>query len=153
MSFNPEEFLASATIEGANSTEVIPCPEGVREVLIEEVKPRQWTGKKDPTKSGVALDLKLKVLDPEALHITKRDPLYLNFSIMLDTTDEGKLDNSEGANVALGQAREACNINKPGQFNLMQFVGQTARAVVQHESAEINGMDTIVARVKRLVKA
>ena len=53
--FDPQAFLDVSMEEALEKREVLPV--GDYTAIIGEVSARAWTGKKDPTKSGIAWDL------------------------------------------------------------------------------------------------
>lgn len=134
-SFNPEAFLSAVLTEPTEKR--IPLPIGDYIAQIGEVKPRTWTGKADPTKSGVAMDIPLFVdVPPEiAQQINSTGNVAtLRDSLMLDLTDAGTLDNSPGRNRRLRNYREALDMNKPGDaFSFKAMEGKLIRIKISHE--------------------
>lgn len=146
--FNPEQFLDMQVTE-ANDTKVIPVPVGEYTALIEEVKCRQWQSKKDPSMSGLTLDITWSVDDQNVKELLGRDKVTVKQGIMLDITESGTMDMGKGRNVGLGRLREALNLNTPGQpFAFSMLPGRVAKVAVSHR---VDG-DQIFAEVKSVAK-
>jgi hypothetical protein len=129
-----------------------PLPIGDYTAVIGEVASRVWTGKADPTKSGVALDIPLIIDVPAELQVSMGLPPTLNLkdSVMLDLTESGMIDNGKGKNRALRNYREATNMNKPGDvFSPRKLQGQVITIKVTHEIWQ----DAPVERVSGVSKA
>lgn len=147
--FNPDEFLDQEVLN-ANATVVVPCPIGEFPGVAKSLKPRQWTGKDDKTKQGVALDIVWSVEDADVKQELGRDEVLVKQGIMLDTLPNGKLDPSPTANVALGRLREALGLNVEGEaFSFNMIIGQSAILSISHR---VSGED-IYAEVKRVAAA
>lgn len=146
--FDPDTFLAQ-TVEQANDTKVTPCPAGEFLGFIKDFKAREWTSKKNPGVSGVALDVIWSVDDPGVKQLLDRDEVTVKQGIMLDMTESGTLDMGKGKNVGLGRLREALGLNVPGQpFAFSMLTGRPARLTVSHR---VDGED-IYAEVKMVAK-
>jgi len=146
--FNPEQFLDMQVTE-SNDTKTIPVPVGEYTAVAEEVKCRQWQSKKDPSMSGLALDIKWSIDDAAVKELLGRDKVTVNQGIMLDLTDSGGLDMGKGRNIGLGRLREALSLNAPGQpFSFMMVSGRVAKISVSHR---IDG-ENIFAEVKGVAK-
>lgn len=146
--FDPNQFLDMQVTE-ANSTSSTPCPVGEYMAIIDEVKPRQWQKKDDPSKSGLALDLIWNVDDANVKALLERDKVVVKQGIMLDLTDSGSIDMGKGKNVSLGRLREALGLNTPGQaFSFSMLKGRVAKVQVSHR---VDG-DQIFAEVKAVAK-
>lgn len=142
--FSPDDFL-NTQFEGANDTKSTPVPAGEYLAVVKEVKARQWQSKKDPTNSGIALDVVWDIDDAAVRELLGRDTVTVKQGIMLDLTDSGGLDMGKGRNIGLGRLREATHLNDPSQpFSFQQLAGQVARVAVSHR---IDG-DNIYAEVK-----
>jgi len=136
MSFDPDSFLNTTTTQ-AGDTRLQPVPVGEYPALVTEVKARQWTGKSDPTKSGVALDLTWELESMDLKHALGRDKITVKQGIMLDLTPDGALDFGTGRNVSLGRLREAVGLNTPGQpFAFSMLQGRAANVKVTHRLVE-----------------
>src|SRR6267378_449363 len=108
--FDPSLFLDATITEP--SIKRPPLPAGKDYVgTIGEPKPRNWTGKQDPSKSGVAIDytieIDLNAYPNEKALLGGLDKVTLQDSIMLDTTSSGSIDNAPGKNGKLRKVREA----------------------------------------------
>ena len=146
--FSPEQFLDMQVTE-SNDTKTIPVPVGEYTAVAEEVKCRQWQSKKDPSMSGLTLDIKWSIDDPAVKELLGRDKVTVNQGIMLDLTDSGGLDMGKGRNIGLGRLREALGLNAPGQpFSFMMVSGRVAKVSVSHR---IDG-ENIYAEVKGVAK-
>lgn len=143
--FDPNLFLDQTTTD-SNSTVSVPVPAGEHEAVIDgDPEVRSWQGKKDPSKSGLALDITWAIQDPAVLAELERDKATVRQSIMLDLNASGGLDTGKGKNVALGRLREAVGLNTPGKpFSFRMLAGQIAKVKVEHR---VEG-DQIFADVK-----
>ncbi len=129
--FDVDSFLEQS-YEGENSTQVNPVPEDDWLAVIDGVKARTWQSKSDPSKAGIALDVTWILQEspdlPEEFHGRK-----VKQGIMLDTTADGRLDMSKGANVQLGRLRAAVGLNTPGEsFAFHQLPGNLALIRIKH---------------------
>jgi len=142
--FNPEQFL-DMQINDSNDTKSVPIPVGEYVAVVSEVKCRQWTSKKDPSNSGMTLDVKWELDDANLKELLGRDKITVSQGIMLDITDSGGLDMGKGRNIGLGRLREAMDLNKPGQpFSFMMLNGRVGKVAVSHR---IDG-ENLYAEVK-----
>jgi hypothetical protein len=131
MTFDPQAFLEAAYTE-SNDTKLIPVPEGTFPAIADKITPRTWTSK-DGTSSGVALDITWIIEDESVKEHCARDTVTCRQGIMLDMTDEGKLDMGRGKNVGLGLLREALNMNEAGiPFSFANIAGRFANVEVKH---------------------
>jgi hypothetical protein len=138
MSFDPQSFL-DMSVEGENSTVSIPVPVGEYVAVAEKVDVRQWTGKHDPTKSGLTLEVFWNIDDANVKELLGRDKITVKQGIMLDLTESGGLDMGKGRNVSLGKLRAALDLNNPGQaFSFNQIPGRVAKIAVKHRIADEN---------------
>ncbi|TFH40501.1 MAG: hypothetical protein E4H01_16450 [Lysobacterales bacterium] len=143
--FDPASFLDQTTTEG-NSTVSVPVPEGDYTAVIDgDPEVRQWQGKKDPSKSGLALDIQWSIDSPGVRELLGRDLVRVKQGIMLDLNESGGLDTGRGRNVPLGRLREAVGLNTPGKpFNFRMLTGKVATVKIVHRT---DG-DAIYAEVK-----
>lgn len=122
--------IQNMVIEGANSTQVVPVPEGEYRAVVKAVDAREVT-KQDGTRVPVVRVT--WVVDAQNLPGTNE----VTQDIWLDLTPQGTIDMSEGKNVALGRLREAVGQNKPGKpWSFQQLVGQAARILVTHRTTD-----------------
>lgn len=130
--FDPEAFLRG-TVQGANSTQFIPCPVGEYPAIVDDVKARPWKSEEKGT-SGVVLDV-LWSIDSEAVRQELgRDKVVVSQGVMLDLTESGGIDQGKGKNVRLGQLRDAVGLNDPSaDFNFLMLKGRAAKVKVEHE--------------------
>ncbi len=146
--FSPEQFLDMQITE-ANDTKVIPVPAGEYLAVVKEVKIRTWTSKKDPSMSGLTLDLQWTIDDANVKALLGRDEVNVKQGIMLDTTEAGGLDVGKGRNIGLGRVREATGLNSPGQpFSVTMLTGRMAKVKVKHR---VDG-ENIYAEVDAVTK-
>lgn len=146
--FSPEQFL-DMQVEGSNDTKVIPVPVGEYLAVVKEVKARTWTSKKDPSQSGLTLDVQWTIDDQNVKQLLGRDEVNVKQGIMLDLTDAGGLDMGKGRNIGLGRVREATNLNSPGQpFSVTMLTGRMAKVKVKHR---VDG-ENIYAEVEAVTK-
>ena len=146
--FNPDQFL-DMQVTDSNDTKTIPVPVGEFTAVVEEVKCRQWQSKKDPSMSGLTIDLTWSVDDAGVKEMLGRDKVTVKQGLMLDLTETGQLDMGKGRNVGLGRLREALNLNVPGQtFSFSMLAGRVAKVKVEHR---IDG-ENIFAEVKAVTK-
>ena len=128
---NPEAF-ADAVVTEANSTVIIPVPEGEYLALADKAEVKQWASKTDPTRAGLKVVIQWKIEDQSVRETVGRDVVTVRQDVMLDLTDDGKLDVSKGKNVALGKLRAAIDLNAPGQpFAISMIQGRMAKVIVR----------------------
>lgn len=132
--FDPDQFM-DMTIDDANSTSVEPVPEGDWKAIADDVKVRPWQSRKDPSKSGLALDVVWQLDDPELPE--QFQGRKAKQGIMLDLTDDGQLDMSKGQNVSLGRLRTAIGKNNPGEsFAFSMIPGNMAQVRIKHRQPD-----------------
>ena len=145
--FDPEAFLDSAITTELKKRP--PLAVGTYSAAIGEPKSRTWQGRKDPSKSGIALSVPLLVDVPFDQQAAVGQPqVTLTDSIMLDLTENGGLDLAPGRNRRLRQYYDATDLNKPGSTPRM-LQGRVIRVAVNHEIYE----GEPVERVGNLAKA
>ena len=142
--------LSEAVVTAANSTNIIPCPEGEFPAIIKKFDIRAWS-KED--RSGVMLDVHLDIDDANAREVTQRDEVIVRHSCSLDVIKgpNGKpmIDERPGTNIDLGRLRTAVGMNTQGQdFNLNMLIGQPVKVLVTHRQNQDNP-EEIYAEVKR----
>lgn len=146
--FNPDQFL-DMTVTDSNDTKTIPVPAGEYIAIIEEVKCRQWQSKKDPSMSGLTLDIQWSLDDAGVKELLGREKVTVKQGIMLDMTESGGLDMGKGRNVGLGRLRDALGLNVPGQpFSFSMLSGRVGKVKVEHR---IDG-ENLYAEVKGVAK-
>lgn len=149
--FDATSFLMTQ-LEGANDTKLIPIPEGeyIFQVSTKENALKVAHGKsKESGKPWVRVDLICEILDPAGAlkEQIKREP-QIRHGIMLELTESGKLDMSPGANVRLGQFRQACGYNESGDWSWAGFRGKQFKARVGHR---VTDDGTTVAEIKQFL--
>ena len=142
--------LSEANVSSANSTNIIPCPEGEFPAIIKKFDIRAWS-KED--RSGVMLDVHLDIDDANAREVTQRDEVIVRHSCSLDVIKgpNGKpmIDERPGTNIDLGRLRTAVGMNIQGQdFNLNMLIGQPVKVLVTHRQNPDNP-EEVYAEVKR----
>lgn len=142
--------LSEANVSSANSTNIIPCPEGEFPAIIKKFDIRAWS--KDD-RSGVMLDVHLDIDDANAREVTQRDEVIVRHSCSLDVIKgpNGKpaIDERPGTNIDLGRLRTAVGMNKEGEnFNLNMLIGQPVKVLVTHRQNPDNP-EEVYAEVKR----
>lgn len=143
--FDPQSFLDAQITEV--SIKRPPLPVGDYTGIIGELTSRTWQGKTDPTKSGIAFDVKLVIDIPAEVQSemgVAMPNLTLKDSIMLDLTENGTIDMAVGKNGGLRRYREALDMNKPGQvFSPQKMVGQPLVVRVKHDLWEDNILEKV----------
>src|SRR5215831_5979456 len=125
--FDPALYLDSSLTD-ANSTQSIPVDQGEYPAMADEIEVRQWTGKKDPSKSGISLDINWSIDDAGQREKLGRDKVIVRQSLMIDLNEGGGIDTGKGKNVRLGRLREALGLNTPGQpFSFRMIQGKVAK--------------------------
>ena len=142
--------LSEAVVTAANSTNIIPCPEGEFPAIIKKFDIRAWSKE---NRSGVMLDVHLDIDDANAREVTQRDEVIVRHSCSLDVIKgpNGKpmIDERPGTNIDLGRLRTAVGMNIQGQdFNLNMLIGQPVKVLVTHRQNPDNP-EEVYAEVKR----
>jgi hypothetical protein len=132
--FDPATFLDATTTEA--SFKRPPLPVGDYRAVIGDLATRPWVSSKDPTKSGIAVDVPLVIDVPgdlqEQLGLTQ-PTLTVKDSIMLDLTPSGTMDMSPGKNAKLRKYRDATGNNVAGRpFNIRMLQGQIVTVKLDH---------------------
>lgn len=149
--FDPNAFL-DATIDTPTvrrpplPIENPASPDGTYMAVCGEPKARTWESKKDPGKSGVAMDMPLTIDVPAQLQESMQLPpqVLLTDGIMLDLTPQGTIDTAPGKNRKLRVYREAADMNKPGDvFSFRKFSGRVFKVKITHEVYEGDILDKI----------
>ena len=151
-SFDAASFL-DATLTDP-TTKRKPIPAGLELTgIIGEPKSRSWTGKADPTKGGIAIDVSVEIdlagSYPELAKEVGADKVTLQDSIMLDLTDAGTIDNSPGKNGKLRRYRDSLDMNKPGDaFSFRMMQGRQIKVKIGHREYQGDIFDEIASVVK-----
>lgn len=137
--FSPEAFLDATITEPTVKRPPLPV-EFDYTAVIGQITSREWTGKADPTKSGIALDIPLTLEIPAEVQASlglSMSTIQMKDSIMLDLTPNGMIDNSPGKNRRLRVYREALDMNKPGDvFSPRKMEGQAVKVKIVHKMWE-----------------
>lgn len=152
--FDPDSFLSSQTEQA--SVKRPPLAAG-RDFIgtIKEIKGRRWTGKEDPTKSGIAFDVTVEFdLNQDPAEKARLggglEKVLITDGIMISVTEDGKsIDYSPGKNPRLRQYREATQLNQPGvPFSPLMMKGRVVRCKIKHEPYQGDIYDKIDAVAK-----
>ena len=132
--FDPKAFLDLSM--DAPMVRRPPIPEGDYTALLGEPETRPWVGVKDPTKSGVAVDIPVEVDVPqdirERLNLTL-PTIKTKYGFMLDLTPTGGIDMAPGMNRAIRNLRDALDLNKPGDsFRISMVAGRAIKVKIKH---------------------
>lgn len=147
--FSPEQFL-DMQVTDTNDTKTIPVPVGEFTGIIKGVEIRQWVSKKDPSRSGVTLEVTWTIEDPAVQELLGRSEVTCRQGVMLDVLETGGLDMGKGRNVGLGRLREAVDMNTAGvPFSFNALPGRMAKVIVEHE---VVGED-VYARINKVARA
>lgn len=148
MSFDPTAFL-NQTFSEANSTEMVPVPEG--EYLAISAEPKvEGRSSKDGSWSGVGCVIMWEIQDEAVQELLGRTA-KVKQDFLLDMNEAGTgLDMGKGKNVTLGRTRTAMGLNEPGQpFAFPMMGGRMAKVLVKHRIYN----DQIIAEVKGVAHA
>jgi hypothetical protein len=135
MNFDPAAFVNMETDQVSERRP--PLPPGDYTGTIGEVKAVPWTGKSDPSKSGIRLQVPIKLmLTPEVQAELKlpQPELQLTDSVMLDMSDNGGIDYTPGRNGQLRKYRDATGLNVKGEpFAPRMLTGRMVLVKVNHD--------------------
>ena len=133
--FDPQSFLDAQITEAFVKRP--PLPIGDYTAVIGEVAARQWTGKADPTKTGIAWDIPLTIEVPAAIQKElglTNSTLNLKDSVMIDLTPNGTINTAPGANRRLRAYRDATDNNVPGKpFSGKMLTGCVVTVKIAHD--------------------
>jgi len=137
--FDPSSFLDSEA-GGPLSTERVLVPIGTYpNCYIENVKPQEGIIK-EGDRAGqpwVRVNFTWVIDDQEVRDQLDRAEIKLVQGVMLDLTEDGRLDEGKGKNYRLGKLRQALGIND-GPVQWRSFIGIPATLQVGHG---VNGKD------------
>lgn len=130
--FDPSVFL-STVFTSPSITERILCPVGEWMGTVDSVDAREWTGKEDPSKKGIAMDILWRIEDSEVKEACKRDKVILRSSVMFSYTEDGLTIDMEkaAADVNFGRLRDAVGLNDT-EFAPQMLPGRSAKVRVNH---------------------
>lgn len=144
------EAFKNTPVQGANSTDYIPFPEGEYPGVVEDYDVRVVDTKNGPGttfEAKVKLDVTKSILD----EIGMNQPPTFRFQCWLDITEQGGLDLGKGKNVKLGQLREAVGLNNPAvPFNFDQLKGRPLRVKTKNVPGDRGGVFTNITHVTKL---
>jgi hypothetical protein len=133
--------LTNMVIEGANSTQIVPVPEGEYTATIIGLDAREITRQDGTTAPILSVTWQVNGVELPGSNQVRQD-------IWLDMTPAGTLDMSEGKNIALGRLRAAVGQNRPGvRWTFGNLMGQSARILVTHRRTDDG---EVFAQVKRV---
>lgn len=138
--FDPQSFLDASISEPSIKRPPLPAGSDFTGIIT-DIIPRPWVGKKDPSKSGIAMDVKIDIdlsgYPNEKAALGGIEKITLQDGIMLDTTPSGSIDNGPGKNAKLRRYREAVDMNKPGDvFSFRAMIGRPIKVKIKHEAYE-----------------
>jgi len=146
--FDPQAFLDQATTD-AGSTESTPIPAGEYLAIIKDVKPRQWAKKDDPSITGVAFDIAYLIEDDNLKTLLERKEVKITQGIMMDMTEDGRIDYGKGKNITWNRLRDSANMNQPGRpFAPSHLLGQFVKIMVGHRLDNNSTPPTVRVDVK-----
>lgn len=146
--FNPEQFMTTNYSE-ANSTKIIPVPEGEYPAQVKSVGFRQFDRDDDSSSTVCEVVWEPQDLDGSIKASTGREGATVRQSVWLDLSPQGNLDFGDGKNIGLGRLREAIGQNRPGQpWNFSMLVGGSGRVLVHHRTDSKTG--DVYAEVKKV---
>lgn len=154
--FDPASFLEATTTEAGTRRPPLPVEnpassDGLYIGIIGEPKIRTWTGKKDPTQSGIACDLPIKIEVPQQLQdqMKLQPNVTLTDGFIVDLTAGGTIDWSPGKNRRATIFREATGTNKVGEpFAFKMFAGKVVKVKIDHEMYEGDILDKVKTVLK-----
>lgn len=150
--FDPQSFLDASTTEAL--TKRPPIPAGTVLVgTITKIAARAWTGKKDPTQGGIAVDLSvefdLNAAPPGVRQVVGIDKVIITDGLLIDLTDSGSIDYAPGKNNKLRKYRDALGLNVAGaQFSIRQMEGRNILCKIKHDPYEGEIYDKIESVAK-----
>lgn len=135
--FDPTLFLDATTTEANTRRPALPAGT-VLQGQITDITPRAWQGKADPSKSGVALDVKIQCQVPPDLQAQGQPPeLTFTDGIMLDQREGGGIDMAPGKNGKLRRYRDSTDTNVPGvAFSPRMLIGKFVKVKTKVEPYE-----------------
>lgn len=147
-SFDPNSYLDAQITEP--SIRRPPLPAGSEWIAtVGEPKMREWKKKDDPSITGIACDVMLKIdlsQKPAMEGFEGITEVNIGDGIMLNTDAQKKIDNSPGKNARLRQYREALNMNNPGEaFSFRNMQGRQLKVRIKHDPYQGEMYDKIDA--------
>lgn len=143
--FNPELFL-NTTVTEANSTELLPVPEGDYIAVSDPVTAESFNSY-DITKGeragqkghSVVVNWRINDEGGALKEMLGRAPTARH-NIMLDIKPDGGLEFGKGRNVEIGRLREALGQNGNGQpWSFSMLGGQLAKISIKHTLDKVTG--------------
>jgi hypothetical protein len=149
--FDPTKLLDDTTNQAL--TKRPPLTPGDYLGTIGEPQMQTWQSNKPDAKvkAGVKINLPIeieKAANPD-MSSYPQDKVTLVPGIMLDLTEGGLIDWSQGKNGSLRRYREALGMNNPGEsFSVRQMQGRQIRVRVKHREYEGEFYDEVESPVK-----
>lgn len=151
--FDASSFLETVFTE-PSSTEFLNCPVGEYGAAVSKIEAREWTGKQDSSKSGVAVDVTWDIESDEARAACKRDTVTVRQSFMFSKAENGMGIDMEKAkaDVSFGKFRDALDLNNE-KFSFSQANGRRAKLRITHSTfVAKDGTQQIQANVAAVTK-
>jgi len=150
--FDPQSFLDASTTEVLVKRPPIPAGTVLTGSII-KIAARPWTGRKDPTQGGIAIDctveFDLNAAPPGVRQVVGIDKVNIVDGIMLDLTESGSIDYAPGKNNKLRKYREALGLNVAGaSFSIRQMEGRMVLCKIKHDPYEGEIYDKIESVAK-----
>jgi hypothetical protein len=159
MTFDAKAFAASTT-KSPLSTQIVPCPEGAFTAFVDDAasdvtewfREVNWNDKKTgQPRTAISLRIPFSVKDDGVRQRVGRENVIVNYDIFLDLTSDGKIDESDGRNVKLGQLYEALGMNGPGA-SIEKLRGKGPVMVKVSQRSDPKDPQTKYAQVDRVAK-
>lgn len=152
MPFDADAFM-NQTVSGPMSTQIAPCPEGEYTAKVSDGD-NFITFREVNTKNGPRpiARVSFEVLDEGVRQSLKRDKVFVNQDIWLDTTSSGGIDTSEGMNVKLGQLRAALGQNEDSSWSFGKLKGAGPLSVRVTQRSDTNDPTQKYAEVARVAR-
>lgn len=151
--FDATSFLETVFTE-PSITEFLNCPAGEYPATVDKIEAREWTGKQDSSKSGVAVDVTWSIDSEEAKQACKRDKVTVRQSFMFSKNPDGMGIDMEKAkaDVSFGKFRDALDLNGD-KFAFSQANGRMARVRITHGTfTNKDGVSAVQANVAAVTK-
>ena len=153
--FDPALFLEATTTEAATRRPPLPVenPASADHLytgLIGEPKMRTWQGKKDPTQSGIAIDIPISIEVPSQLQdqLKLQPNITLTYGFIVDL-NAGAIDWAPGRNRQARIVREATSLNVAGvPFSFKMLQGKVVKVKVENDIYNGDVVDKISTLLK-----
>jgi hypothetical protein len=143
--FDEQAFLSQTTTTALAARPPIPAGSELIGVLGTP-KARRTQGTKEWNRGQVytVVDFPVSIeLTPELKALTHLGTMTLTHSVFVDTTPDGRIDNSPGASAQLRYLRDAAGMNVEGrEFNINMLAGRPVRVLIGHRPIVRDGTAT-----------